>query len=349
MFKGKLNFKKSAFRYLFIGQILIVSLLFVFPLIVQAQTDPVSLDFHPQVPIPGSAFSQESVKVGSYSASSGKMVSNLLPLYIMAIYNYGLAIVGILATLVLMGGGLLWLTSGGDAGKITQAKELITGSVSGVIILVVAWIILNTINPNLVNFKPIETIYIIKTSYCCDSTKGHIPTDKDGKCPSNSQKLVDNQKCYNSGSGNTNSFTAVDPTKKTCCEYAMGTTVKCVTTDTTCPTTPPGYKFIKHHPGYYCGDKVMVADSCLAGSCAGKKDGDKCEGLNSDYCYNEICWFGVGKATDPCGDQPFSRCDANLPQNGKKCNEDWTNKRKCATPLACCKFLDKDGLNRKND
>ncbi|MFA5131494.1 MAG: pilin [Patescibacteria group bacterium] len=74
--------------------------------------------------------------------------------YIIGIYNYAISIVGILAAIMLMAGGLLWLLSSGDASKISQAKELIIGSVTGLIILAASYIILGQINPNLVNFSP---------------------------------------------------------------------------------------------------------------------------------------------------------------------------------------------------
>jgi len=76
--------------------------------------------------------------------------------YILAIYNYGLSVAGILAAIVLMAGGLLWLVSAGDASKITQAKELIAGSVTGLIILASSYIILIQINPELVQLAPVS-------------------------------------------------------------------------------------------------------------------------------------------------------------------------------------------------
>ncbi len=76
--------------------------------------------------------------------------------YIEAIYNYGLGIVGILAALVLMGGGVLWLISGGDVSKITQAKEMIIGSIVGMMIMASSYIILYQINPELTRLKNVE-------------------------------------------------------------------------------------------------------------------------------------------------------------------------------------------------
>lgn len=75
--------------------------------------------------------------------------------YINGIYKYGFGIAGILAAIMLMAGGVIWLTSAGDASKIGQAKNLITGSVIGLIVLSTSYIILETINPELTNLKHI--------------------------------------------------------------------------------------------------------------------------------------------------------------------------------------------------
>lgn len=150
---------------------------------------PESLRFTPQISIPNSNFiSGAGAAVGAYNQETGKMDSTLLAQYIGAIYNYGMAIAGILATIVLMGAGVIWLTSGGDSGKITQAKDLISGSVAGLLILVVSWVILNTINPDLVQLKAIKTTNLerVDLAYltCCSPTQGEIKTPvtiKDGK------------------------------------------------------------------------------------------------------------------------------------------------------------------------
>lgn len=76
--------------------------------------------------------------------------------YINGIYKYGFGVAGILAAIMLMAGGIIWLISAGDASKIGQAKDIITGSVIGLIILSTSYIILNTINPNLNILKNIS-------------------------------------------------------------------------------------------------------------------------------------------------------------------------------------------------
>ncbi|MFA5154862.1 MAG: pilin [Patescibacteria group bacterium] len=100
---------------------------------------------------PSSSISYTPNEDGSYKVSIPWLAE-----YIQAIYNYGLSVAGILAALVLIGGGLLWLISGGDASRITQAKELIAGSITGLIILFSSYIILIQINPDLIKLKPIS-------------------------------------------------------------------------------------------------------------------------------------------------------------------------------------------------
>lgn len=76
--------------------------------------------------------------------------------YVKAIYDYGLGIAGILAAIVLMAGGVVWLISAGDASRVSLAKELISGSVTGLVILMSSYVLLIQINPELVNFRPIK-------------------------------------------------------------------------------------------------------------------------------------------------------------------------------------------------
>jgi hypothetical protein len=130
----------------------------------QATNMTVPLNFTPQIGIPDSEFQANTeMPVGQYNANTKKMSSDLLPKYIEALYKYGLAIAGILAAIVLMGGGVLWLASGGSATQITKAKELMTGSIVGLIIIFCSWIILNTINPALLEFRPLSIDYLSYT------------------------------------------------------------------------------------------------------------------------------------------------------------------------------------------
>lgn len=107
-----------------------------------------------QIPIDTITLSKPDC-VNSDQTYSGNCKIPWIAEYISGIYNYGLSVAGILAAIMLMAGGALWLISGGDASKVTQAKELITGSITGLVILASSYIILVQINPQLVQLQSI--------------------------------------------------------------------------------------------------------------------------------------------------------------------------------------------------
>ena len=76
--------------------------------------------------------------------------------YIALIYKYGTGVVGILAAVVMMVGGLMWLTAGGNTSQVQSAQEWIKAALTGLIIALLSYIILLTINPDLVKFKPLK-------------------------------------------------------------------------------------------------------------------------------------------------------------------------------------------------
>lgn len=79
--------------------------------------------------------------------------------YVAYVYRYGLSVAGILAAIVMMAGGVMWLTSGGDSGQVSKAKSFISGSVIGLLILFSTYMILYQINPGLTELNPITIGY----------------------------------------------------------------------------------------------------------------------------------------------------------------------------------------------
>lgn len=77
-------------------------------------------------------------------------------IYIKTIYKFLVGISGMLAVIVMMAGGYYWLFSGGNAGRVTQAKEYIGGAVLGLTLALGSYMILNLINPNILELKPIR-------------------------------------------------------------------------------------------------------------------------------------------------------------------------------------------------
>ncbi len=121
-----------------------------------------AVEFKPNIPIPGTEFATDV----NFEETTG---TYYIARYVIAIYNYGISIGAILATVVLMAAGLMWLTSGGSQEKIGQAKNMISGSIIGLVLLFGSYTILNMVNPELVNFRTTDIPNIgglAQASYC---------------------------------------------------------------------------------------------------------------------------------------------------------------------------------------
>ncbi|OGY67187.1 MAG: hypothetical protein A3I24_03680 [Candidatus Harrisonbacteria bacterium RIFCSPLOWO2_02_FULL_41_13b] len=73
--------------------------------------------------------------------------------YIRNFYNFGLLAVGLLAMLMIVIGAIQYSTSGGDTSKISDAKDRIYKAILGIALLLGAYVLLRTINPELVLLK----------------------------------------------------------------------------------------------------------------------------------------------------------------------------------------------------
>ena len=97
--------------------------------------------------------------------------------YVEAIYKYAIGIVGILATVVMMWGGVIWITAGGNTERIANAKSWINASLTGLILALASYTILYTINPGLVKFKDINPGTVGESMLCCNAKNGLVPPE----------------------------------------------------------------------------------------------------------------------------------------------------------------------------
>lgn len=109
------------------------------------------------------------------------------PQYIKYLFNFSIAMAGILALGVIIWSGIKILTSPDQAETIKDARTKITGAFLGIIILLSSYLILTTINPrlkilDLQDIKPTSGVYLTddqgKDHYVADSTSdvGFNPT-----------------------------------------------------------------------------------------------------------------------------------------------------------------------------
>lgn len=123
------NFPKN--KKIFIFFFLITILSFFVPYFLLAQERPLEIDY-PEI----GGIDPETVAIG-------------LPEYVRYIFNFSIIIIGLVLFGILIWSGFLYLTSTGNPSKLKEAKERITSSFLGAILLLSGYIILTTIDPDL--------------------------------------------------------------------------------------------------------------------------------------------------------------------------------------------------------
>lgn len=69
---------------------------------------------------------------------------------IQQIFTWSLAVLGIAVFVMFFYAGFLWLTAAGNTARVGEAKDRMTNAIFGAILLLSAYLILNTINPDFV-------------------------------------------------------------------------------------------------------------------------------------------------------------------------------------------------------
>ena len=79
------------------------------------------------------------------------------------IFNFSIQILGLIIFVIIVISGFQWLTAGGNVGTISKAQSRITQALLGAVILLASFLILKTINPDLIKGgSTLETINVPK-------------------------------------------------------------------------------------------------------------------------------------------------------------------------------------------
>lgn len=84
---------------------------------------------------------------------AGLTTGNELPEYINYLYLFGLGLIALLALVQMMIGGLTYIFAAGNVAKFEVAKDTIKQALLGLGLLLTSYLLLRTINPDLVNLK----------------------------------------------------------------------------------------------------------------------------------------------------------------------------------------------------
>jgi len=102
-----------------------------------------NLQFTPAVSIPGTEF------VAGQATEVQQDTSTICD-YLIGLYKYLIGTIAIFAAVALIIGGVIWITSAGSPGRIGIAKSWIASSLTGLALALGAFLLLATINPELV-------------------------------------------------------------------------------------------------------------------------------------------------------------------------------------------------------
>jgi hypothetical protein len=90
------------------------------------------------------------------TVTDGYMYIPFISVFLVGAYKLGVGMAAILAIIMIMVGGFIWIAAAGDSGKIGRAKKMISGAVIGLVLTVGSYVALQTVNPDLVNFTALK-------------------------------------------------------------------------------------------------------------------------------------------------------------------------------------------------
>ena len=103
---------------------------------------------------PNIAMAQVKLETGLPNIPGGQLpVGQELPSYIRYLFIFGLGAITILALAQMMIGGIQYILSAGNVSKKEDAKDTIQQALLGLGLLLASFLLLRTINPDLVNLK----------------------------------------------------------------------------------------------------------------------------------------------------------------------------------------------------
>ena len=111
--------------------------------------------------------------------------------YIKQLYQVGVRIAGPLAMAAILVGAVFYMASGGNPQRVALGKQIITGAVAGLLLVLTSWLIFNAIAPNLLVCKEppkLEVSNIPTSTNTGDVCKGRQSFESKEACEKDSSK-----------------------------------------------------------------------------------------------------------------------------------------------------------------
>lgn len=130
-------------------------------------TDPEPVYFTPQVTIDTTFKKNEPVLVNPKT----------LGLYIAALYRFFAGVIGVIAAFMVLYGGFKWITAGGNASRVQDAKDNIYSAIIAIVLTLGSYLLLYVINPQLVTIVDLTSLIGSRISRIEQSHEPLVPDD----------------------------------------------------------------------------------------------------------------------------------------------------------------------------
>lgn len=97
------------------------------------------------LPLAASALTIENVG-GTLTLGSADLKQTVLN-----IITFVLGLLGLIAVIMILYGGFIWLTAGGNEDKVDTAKKIISSAAVGLVVILISWAIVNFVVKSTVN------------------------------------------------------------------------------------------------------------------------------------------------------------------------------------------------------
>ncbi|MBI4101369.1 MAG: hypothetical protein HY443_00200 [Candidatus Nealsonbacteria bacterium] len=91
-------------------------------------------------------------KFGTFDLNDNQDLNEVIAWF----YYFIVAVSGFAAFVMLVIGGFKWLSSSGNPSTIGDAKDQIQKALLGLLLILVSWLVLQVINPDLIILRPVE-------------------------------------------------------------------------------------------------------------------------------------------------------------------------------------------------
>ena len=104
--------------------------------------------------LPFGAFAAEYTLLEPLTSPSGESITSIpnLNAYLQFVFQFAIGITGVLAVIMIILGGITYLSTDAVSGK-KDGKEMIANALRGLALAILSWLILNSINPTLLNIN----------------------------------------------------------------------------------------------------------------------------------------------------------------------------------------------------